>query len=331
MGASLLRRALCAFSCVLAVLAFHAAVAPLQAQTQDWPSKPIKIVVPFVAGGSVDAIARLLATGLKAELGQSVDVENVTGVGALTGAEMVARAEPDGYTLLVTSAALVNSPVLYSRTPYDWQKDFTFVTTFASQPFVLLVKPTLPARTMQAFIAQARKDNGRMTMGTTGEGLLPHLAGLLIEQRTGVRFEAAHYRASAPGLVDLMSDQTQFQIDAISTALPFIRDGRLRALAVTSQQRSPALKDVPTIAETIPGYEAINVLGLAGPANLPAAVQAKIGVAVKSVLEDPIVVRRFDERGTETRFTTPEAFKELMRELADTWTPVIRKANLKLE
>lgn len=324
MRPSLFRRTLCA----LALLAF-----PVQAQAQpsDWPSKPIKIVVPFVAGGSVDAISRLLAAGLKAEFGQAVDVENITGVGALTGTEFVARAAPDGYTLLVTSAALVNSPVLYGRTPYDWRKDFTFITTFASQPFVLLVKPTMPARTMQAFIAHARKDNGRMTMGTTGEGLLPHLAGLLIEQRTGVRFEAAHYRASASGLVDLMSDQTQFQIDAISTALSFIRDGRLRALAVTSQQRSPALKDVPTIAETLPGYEAINVLGLAGPANLPAAVQAKIGAAVKSVLEDPIVVRRFDERGTEPRYTTPEAFRELMRELADTWTPVIRKANLKLE
>lgn len=322
---SLLRRALGGVLCGLA-LQFATPV-----QAQDWPAKPVKIVVPFVAGGSVDGIARLLAAGLQAELGQPVTVDNMVGEGALTGSEFVARAKPDGYTLLMTSASLANSPVLYDRMVYDWQKDFTFIAAVASQPFVLLVKPTMPARTITAFVAQARKDNGRMTMGTAGEGLLPHLAGLLLEQRTGVRFEAAHYRASAPGLVDLMSGETQFQFEAISTALPFLRDGRLRALAVTSPQRSPALPDVPTIAEIIPDYEAINLLGLAGPANLSGPVEARLSAAVKSILADPIVVRRLDERGTEAHFATPETFLEAMRKLADTWIPVIRKANLRLE
>jgi tripartite-type tricarboxylate transporter receptor subunit TctC len=327
MSTSLLRRTLCNFG--LAALAFHATIAPVHAQSQDWPTKPVKIVVPFAAGGSIDSISRLVATGLQAQLGQPVTVENKAGEGALIGAEFVARAASDGYTLLVTSAAMFNSPILYGRTPYDWQKDFTFITTFSVQPLVLLVKPTMPARTMTAFLAQARKE--RMTMGTAGEGLLPHLAGLLLEQRTGVRFEAAHYRLGSGGLVDLMAGQIQFQFEPISTALPLLRDGKLRALAVTSLQRSPALPDVPTIAETVQGYEAITVLGLAGPASLPAPVEARVGAAVKSLLDDPIVQRRFDERGAQPRFSTPEAFLELMREQADIWIPVIRKANLKVE
>jgi tripartite-type tricarboxylate transporter receptor subunit TctC len=310
--------------CALALLAF-----PVQAQ--DWPTKPVKLVTPFPTGGSVDGIARIVAAQLKNQLGQPVDVENMTGAGALTGAEFVARATPDGYTLLVTSAALANSPLLYGRNAYDWQKDFDFITSISVQPLVLLVKPTMPARTMTAFIAQARKDNGRMVMGTSGEGLIAHLAGLLLEQRAGVRFEAAHYRSGAPAMIDLMSDQTQFQFEPISTALPMIRDGRLRALAVTSLMRSPALPDVPTVAETLPGFEAINLLGLAGPANLPDPVEGKISAAVKSLLEDPIVLRRFEGLGTEARFLLPEDFQALMRRQAELWATVIRKANLKLE
>lgn len=310
--------------CGLALLAF-----PVHAQ--DWPTRPIKLVTPFPTGGSVDGIARIVATQLKNQLGQPVNVENMPGAGALTGSEFVARAAPDGYTFLVTSASLANSPLLYGRNVYDWQTDFDFITSIAVQPLVLLVKPTMPARTMTAFIAQARKENGRMVMGTSGEGLIAHLTGLLLEQRAGVRFEAAHYRSGAPAMIDLMSDQTQFQFEPISTALPMIRDGRLRALAVTSLMRSPALPDVPAIAETIPGFEAINVLGLAGPANLPDTIEAKLTAAVKSFLEDPIVQRRFEGLGTDARVTAPEDFRALVRRQAELWATVIRKANLKLE
>jgi tripartite-type tricarboxylate transporter receptor subunit TctC len=320
MRTSLLLRVLC----VLALLAFPA-------QAQDWPTKPVKIVAPFAAGGNVDVTARIVAARLQAELGQPVIVENRTGAGAMIGSEYVARAAPDGYTLLMTSASLTNSPALFGRTPYDWQKDFTFVTAVSFQPLVLLVNPSMPAKTMTEFLEQARKDGGKMTMGTAGAGSFTHLAGLLVEQRTGVAFESVHYRGTAPGLVDLMAGQIQFQFEPIATALPLIKDGKLRALAVTSLQRAPALSDVPTVAETIPGYEAINLLGLIAPAKLPAPVLAKLSSSMKTVLQDPTVIRRFDELGTEARFTTSEAFFEIMRTQADTWIPVIRKANLKLE
>ena len=320
MRASLFLRVLCG-------LAFLA----LPANAQDWPTKPVKIVAPFAAGGNVDVTARIVAARLQVELGQPVVVENKTGAGAMIGSEFVARSAPDGYTLLMTSASLTNSPALFGRAPYDWQKDFTFVTAVSFQPLVLVVNPSMPARTMTEFLEQARKEGGKMTMGTAGAGSFTHLAGLLAEQRTGVAFEPVHYRGTAPGLVDLMAGQIQFQFEPIATALPLLKDGKLRALAVTSLQRAPALPDVPTLAETIPGYEAINLLGLIAPANLPAPVLAKLSASMKTVLQDQAVIRRFDELGTEARFTTPEAFFEIMRTQAETWIPVIRKANLKLE
>ena len=320
MRASLFLRVLCG-------LAFLA----LPANAQDWPTKPVKIVAPFAAGGNVDVTARIVAARLQVELGQPVVVENKTGAGAMIGSEFVARSAPDGYTLLMTSASLTNSPALFGRAPYDWQKDFTFVTAVSFQPLVLVVNPSMPAKTMAEFLERARKEGGKMTMGTAGAGSFTHLAGLLAEQRTGVAFEAVHYRGTAPGLVDLMAGQIQFQFEPIATALPLLKDGKLRALAVTSLQRAPALPDVPTLAETIPGYEAINLLGLIAPANLPAPVLAKLSSSMKTVLQDPAVIRRFDELGTEARFTTPQAFFEIMRTQAETWIPVIRKANLKLE
>lgn len=326
----LARRALArGLSCGLAILAFQAIAAP--AGAQDWPTRPVKLVTPFPTGGSVDGIARIVAEQLKNLLGQPVVVENMTGVGALTGSEFVARAAPDGYTLLMAAPSLANSPLLYGRNAYDWQTDFTFITSISVQPLVLLVKPTMPARTLTAFIAQARKENGRMVMGTAGEGLVGHLAGLLLEQRAGVRFEAAHYHSGSPAMIDLMSDQIQFQFEPISTALPMVRDGKLRALAVTSLMRSPALPDVPAVAETLPGFEAVNLLGLVGPANLPGPVVEKLSVAAKSLLEDPVVQRRFEGLGTEVRFTMPEDYRALLGRQAALWAQVIRKANLRLE
>ncbi|MDB5490149.1 MAG: transporter substrate-binding protein, partial [Reyranella sp.] len=227
MRTSFLTRVLCSLFSGLALLAFQVVGAPVHAQ--DWPTKPVKIVAPFAAGGNVDVTARIVAARLQAELGQPVVVENKTGAGAMIGSEYVARAAPDGYTLLMTSASLTNSPALFGRTPYDWQKDFTFVTAVSFQPLVLLVNPSMPAKTMKEFLEQARKEGGKMTMGTAGAGSFTHLAGLLVEQRTGVAFESVHYRGTAPGLVDLMAGQIQFQFEPIATALPFLKDGKLRA------------------------------------------------------------------------------------------------------
>jgi tripartite-type tricarboxylate transporter receptor subunit TctC len=299
---------------------------------QAWPTKPVKIVAPFAAGGNVDVTARIVAEDLQRLLGQPVIVENKTGAGSMIGSEAVARSAPDGYTLLMTSASLTNSPTLFGRYPYDWQKDFAFVTAVSFQPLVLLVNPAMPAKDFASFLALARREPGKLTMGTAGAGSFTHLAGLLLEQRADVRFEAVHYRGTAPGLADLMAGQISFQFEPIATALPLLSDGRLKALAVTSLERAATLRDVPTVAESgVPNYEAINLLGLIAPAATPAPIIDHLSKAMKQVLEDPTVIKRFADLGTEARFTSPSAFFEIMRLQAETWIPVIRAANIRLE
>jgi tripartite-type tricarboxylate transporter receptor subunit TctC len=313
---------------IVAVLAAWTA----SATAQDWPTKPVKIVAPFAAGGNVDVTARIVAERLQPILGQPVIVENKTGAGAMIGSEAVARSAPDGYTLLMTSASLTNSPALFNRYPYDWQKDFAFITAVSFQPLVVLVNPKNPAKDFREFLETARKEPGKFTMGTAGAGSFTHLPGLLLEQRTGVKFEAVHYRGTAPSLADLMAGQIAFQFEPIATALPIVNDGRLRALAVTSLERAAALPNVPTIAESgVSGYEAINLLGLIGPANLPKPVMDRLSAAMKIVLTDSKVVAKFTDLGTDARFTTPDAFFQIMKTQADTWIPVIQKAKLKLE
>jgi tripartite-type tricarboxylate transporter receptor subunit TctC len=319
-------------TCRVAALLIALLVAPAIVRGQAWPTKPIKIVAPFAAGGNVDVTARIVAEHLQPLLGQPVIVENKTGAGSMIGSEAVARSAPDGYTLLMTSASLTNSPALFGRYPYDWQKDFAFITAVSFQPLALLVNPAMPAKDFAAFLALARREPGKLTMGTAGAGSFTHLAGLLLEQRAGVRFEAVHYRGTAPGLADLMAWQISFQFEPIATALPLTNDGRLRPLAVTAFAPAPSLPGVPTIAESgVPGYEVINLLGLIAPAGTPAPVIDRLSKAMKEVLEDPKVIKRFADLGTEARFTSPQAFFEIMRLQADTWIPVIHKANIKPE
>src|SRR5580698_5470439 len=209
---------------IVAVLAVFFAM-PVAAQ--DWPTKPVKIVAPFAAGGNVDVTARIVAERLQPILGQPVIVENKTGAGSMIGSEAVAHAAPDGYTLLMTSASLTNSPALFNRYPYDWQKDFAFITAVSFQPLVVLVNPSNPAKDFASFLDAAKQAPGKMTMGTAGAGSFPHLAGMLLEQRTGVKFEAVHYRGTAPSLADSMANQISFQFEPIATALPMVNDKRL--------------------------------------------------------------------------------------------------------
>jgi tripartite-type tricarboxylate transporter receptor subunit TctC len=312
--------------------AMLAVVFAMPAAAQEWPTRPIKIVVPFAAGGNVDVTTRIVGESLHALLGQPIVAENKTGAGSMIGSEAVAHSAPDGYTLLMTSASLINSPTLFNRTPYDWKKDFTFITAVSFQPLVVLVNPSNPAKDFASFLDAAKQAPGKLTMGTAGAGSFTHLAGMLLEQRTGVKFEAVHYRGTAPSLADLMANQISFQFEPIATALPMVNDKRLKPLAVTSLERAASLPNVPTIAESgVPGYEAINLLGLIGPADLPAPVVEKLSAAMKTVLNDPKVIAKFAELGTDARFTTPQAFYEIMHVQADTWIPVIRAANLKLE
>jgi tripartite-type tricarboxylate transporter receptor subunit TctC len=312
------------------VVALCALAAPAWAQA--WPTKPIRLIAPFAPGGGVDIAARLVGAKLQDLLGQPVLVENKPGGGAMIGAEIVAKAPPDGYTLLLTSNSLVNSPTLFGRAPFDWRKDFAFITTILEQPMVLEVNLDTPAKSVAELVALAKKDGSKLSFGTSGAGSINHLAGEWLAQITGAKWEMAHYKGAAPANADLMSGQIQIQFDQIGAALPVLRSGKVRPLAVTYLQRSRLLPDVPTMAEAgYPGFEAVTLFGLIGPAKMPPEVVATLSKAMEKVLTDPAVVARFAEMGGDAKFSTPEGLRDALTKQADTWTPVIQKANIKLE
>lgn len=302
------------------------------ASAQTWPSKPIRLVAPFAAGGGVDIAARLVGEKLQTILGQPILVENRGGAGAMIGADIVAKAAPDGYTLLLTSNSLVNSPLLFGKAPFDWRKDFAFITTILEQPMVLEVHPDVPARTVAELVALAKRDGSKLSMGTSSAGSVNHLAGEMLAQRSGAKWEMVHYKGAAPATADLLGGQVQIQFDQLGAALSVLRSGRLRPLAVTSLQRAPALPDVPTLAEAgFPGFEAITLFGLIAPARTPAEIVAILSSAMEKVLKDPAVVERFAGMGGDAKYSTPDGLRDALVKQSEIWTPVIQKANIKLD
>ena len=315
---------------VALVVAFCALALPAWAQA--WPTRPIRLIAPFAPGGGVDIAARLVGAKLQDILGQPVLVENRPGGGAMIGAEIVAKAPPDGYTLLLTSNSLVNSPTLFGRAPFDWRKDFAFITTILEQPMVLEVNLEVPAKSVAELVALARRDDSRISFGTSGAGSINHLAAEWLAQLTGAKWEMVHYKGAAPANVDLMGGQVQIQFDQIGAALPVLRSGKVRPLAVTYLQRAKLLPDVPTMAEAgYPGFEAVTLFGLIAPAKTPPDVIATLSKAMEKVLTDPAIIARFAEMGGDAKFSTPDGLRDALVKQAETWTPVIRKANIKLE
>ena len=312
------------------VAALCALAMPVSAQT--YPSKPIRIIAPFAPGGGVDIAARIVGEKLQAILGQPFLIENKPGAGAMIGADIVAKAAPDGYTLLLTSNSLVNSPLLFGRAPFDWRKDFAFITTILEQPMVLEVHPSVPAKSVAELAALAKRDGSKLSMGTSSAGSINHLAGEWLIQLSGAKWEMVHYKGAAPANADLLAGNIQTQFDQIGPALPVIRAGKVRPLAVTYLQRAPSLPDVPTMAESgYPGFEAITLFGMIAPARTPPEVIAILSAAMERVLKDPSVVERFVGMGGDAKFSTPEGLQAALTKQAETWTPVIQKANIKLE
>jgi tripartite-type tricarboxylate transporter receptor subunit TctC len=297
---------------LVALVAAFCALA-LPAWAQAWPTRPIRLIAPFAPGGGVDIAARLVGAKLQDILGQPVLVENRPGGGAMIGAEIVAKAPPDGYTLLLTSNSLVNSPTLFGRAPFDWRKDFAFITTILEQPMVLEVNLEVPAKSVAELVALARRDDSRISFGTSGAGSINHLAAEWLAQLTGAKWEMVHYKGAAPANVDLMGGQVQIQFDQIGAALPVLRSGKVRPLAVTYLQRAKLLPDVPTMAEAgYPGFEAVTLFGLIAPARTPPDVIAILSKAMEKVLTDPAVVARFAEMGGDAKFSTPDGLRDAL-------------------
>lgn len=297
-----------------------------------YPSRPLRIIIGFSAGGPTDNIARLLAIKLGEFLGQPVVIENRPGANAVLAADAVSRAAADGYTLLYNTSSFALSAALSPKLPYNPTRDFTGIALTASAPTVLIVNKDFKARTIKEFIEQLAANPGKYSYGSAGTGTITHVIPAQLLQTAGLNAVHVPYKGSAPALIDLFGGQIQFAIDAMSSALPYIRDGRVRALAVTSAERIPSLPDVPTISESwIKGYEASAWQGLMVPAAVPAPIVARLNLEILKVLALPDVRAQMAKQGTDPLGSTPEAYNAFMRTEIDRWSKVARAGSIALE
>ncbi|TMI35447.1 MAG: tripartite tricarboxylate transporter substrate binding protein [Betaproteobacteria bacterium] len=318
---------------LLAALFLVTLAGTLPACAQEYPRKAIRLIVPFAPGGGNDTVARAIAQSAGASLGQPVVVDNRAGAGGMLGAELAARAPPDGYTLFLggVGSHAVN-PNLHAKLPYDPVKDFAPITLIASAPSVLVVNPSLPARTLAEFTALAKASPGRINYASNGNGSSAQLAAVLYESMAGVQMVHVPYKGLAPALVDLLAGEVQAMFSSVVAIVPNIKAGRLRALAVTGKRRAALLPEVPTLDESgVPGYEAGSWYGILAPAGTPQAVVAKLHEAIVRALAQPEVRERLVSEGAEVIGSTPEAFAaHITAELAR-MGKLIRDAGIRME
>lgn len=308
-----------------------AAAAPLDASAQArWaPDRPIRLVVPFAPGGSTDTAARLVGQALGQRLGQTVVVDNRPGAGGNIAAEHVARSAPDGHTLLMTTSSITATNIwLYRNLSYHPVRDFTALSQVAFIPNLVVVHPDVPARTLPEFIAYAKANPGKLNFGSAGAGTSLHLVATMFCTRAGIRMEHLPYRGGAPAAMDLLSNKIQLIASPMVEVLNYVEAGRLRPLAVSTARRSPRLPDVPTIAETLPGFEVALWNGIKGPAGLPAPVTARLGAEIAAAVRSEEVSRRFLEQGTQPVGSTPEEFARFIEAEIPKWGELVRIAGV---
>ena len=302
------------------------------AGAQPYPSRPMRIVVPFAPGGAVDLVARTVAPKLSEALGQPVVVDNRGGAGGTIGTDIVAKARPDGHTLLVASMGVAVNAVLYPRLPYDTLKDLAPVTSLGEQPNIVVVHPSLSASSVGELVAMARARPGQINYASGGIGSNSHLATLLFLQMAGLEMLHVPYKGLGPGIADLVGGQVQLAVSNVSTALPHVKSGRLRLLAVTSARRFPLFPDTPTVDEAgVKGYESSGWYGMWGTAGTPSSVLAALNKAVTKILDTPSIKEQFGAQGLQPIPTSPEAFGKRLREEIRKWGPVVKASGAKPE
>lgn len=305
------------------------ALAP-HALAQAWPAKSVTIVVPFAPGGSTDATARMLAAKLRAVLNQNFIVENKPGAGGNIGADFVAKAPPDGYTLLLATSSHVTNISLYKSLPYDFTRDLAPVSQVAVIPSLLVVNPAVPARTLPEFIRLAQ-DPKAVSYGSSGSGSSPHLAAEVFNKMAGGKMVHVPYKGSGPALVDLLGGQIQAVYAPFIDALPHVRAGKLRPLGMTSKGRSNLLPDVPAIAEVLPGYEVVLWNGIFAPARTPPEVLSRLSQAIGEVLRQEETKKLLAEQGSEPMGSTPEAFRQYVTSEIPKWKALVELSGAKVE
>jgi tripartite-type tricarboxylate transporter receptor subunit TctC len=315
--------------CALLVLALTAALPAAQAQTAKWPDRPVRIVVPVPPGGSTDRAARMLAARLSSEFGQQFVVDNRTGASGMIGAEIVARATPDGHTLAVVPATFAINAVLY-KLPYDPVKGIAPISRIIAGPLVLAVHPSVKAGTLREFVDLARAKPGALSFGSSGAGSNLHLAGELFQQMTKVQMVHVPYRGEGPALADLLGGQIQLMFAGAGTVLPHMKTGKLRGLAVTSEQRSPAMPELPAISEMLPGYAASFWNGVWAPVGTPREIVLKLNQAIARFLKQPDVQDWMRSEAGEPAHSTPEEFARVIASEIATWSKVVKAGNIKV-
>ncbi len=314
--------------CILAAI-----VMPGPAHAQTYPQKPVRIVVGVPAGGTTDVVARLVGQKLGEQMGQQVVIDNRGGAGGNIGAELVARSAPDGYTLfLATIGTMAINPSLYSRMPFDTLRDFAAISQLTSMPQLLVVHPSVPVKNVKELIAYAKRRPGQLTFASGGSGTAIHLAGELFKTMAGVDMVHIAYKGSSPAMTDLIGGQVSLMFDQILTSLPHVQSGRLRGLAVTTEKRSPAVPQIPTIAEAaLPGYAVTTWHGLLAPAGTPRDVVNRLSSEAAKALQNPDVREKFASQGVDPISSTPEQFAALMKSELDKWRRVIAASGTKID
>lgn len=300
------------------------------ATAQDYPTKPVRVIVPFAPGGLNDIVARTVATHLSERLGKQFIVENRTGAGGIVGSELVANSPKDGYTLLIVSLAHAVNPWLY-KLPYDPHKAFAPISLVVSSPNAFAVHPSLPAKNVKEFIALAKKEPGQIMYASGGVGGSLHLGFELFKLEAGIDVLHVPFRGAGPAVVDTVGGHTKAIIATVTTLAPHVKSGKLRALGISGTKRSPTMPDVPTFTEAGVSYEAGNWIGLAAPAGTPAAIIDKLNKEISAVQDMPDVQKRFGDEGADVIKMTPAQFGAYMDSEMTKWGRVIKEGNIKAE
>jgi tripartite-type tricarboxylate transporter receptor subunit TctC len=315
-------------------LAAGAAALPTRsriAEAQTYPTRPVRIIVPYAAAGATDLYARLTGQVLSERLGQQFIIEDRPGANGNIATEAVTRAAPDGYTLLMATSANAVNATLYDKLNFDFMRDVAPVARIAYTPLVVVVHPAVPIRTVPEFIAYAKANPGKLNMGSGGIGSPPHVSGELFKMMTGVNVVPVQYRGGAPAVADLLAGQVQAMFNVMPETIEHIRSGKLRALAVTGLIRSDALPDLPTVTDFLPGYEAIFWAGVGAPKNTPAEIIGKLNKEINAALADPVLKARFADLGSTVFPTSPAEFGRFIADETAKWAKVVRSANIKVE
>jgi tripartite-type tricarboxylate transporter receptor subunit TctC len=318
-------------SLLFALAALATFVAPTSGWTQGYPNKAVRLVVPFPAGGPADALGRVIADQLNKTWGQPVIIENRGGAGGNLGAEVVARAAPDGYTLLLNASSHVINASLYEKLPYDPIKDFTPVSEVASYMLVLVVHPSVPATSVKEFVAFAKQKQDGLSVANAGLGTPTHLAAVLFAQAADVNLIHVPYRGAAPASTDLVGGQVPAMFNNPVNAVPQVRSNNLRALATTGSARLSLLPDTPTVAESgYPGFETRTWYGLFGPAGMPADIVRKLHADVAAALRVPSIANGLVAQGWDITASPPEQFSAVLQSEFDRWSAVVKRAGIKV-